>query len=151
MNIGLLKQIDELPINDLEVVMLFAQRRMESLRGLDEGHVDDFARMQEIRGILEKRGPEFSGTDATLLCCYYVQLSGSDTFNARQVNTALMEAGRNIANITTTMDSLRQKQFIETTSTATGSHKMYHLTESGRATALKLMSNKIIPYKNNSA
>lgn len=148
----ILRQVDDLSLDDLNIVYRWVQKQRELIRLRESQDItEEFDVMREIRLHLQSKGASMPGADATLLACRHVQLSGSEIFNARQVNAVLLECDCKPSNTSTVMDSLRQRNLIEVKSPEeTGKHKLFTLTQMGYTATVKILeaSSKVIPYKN---
>ena len=140
---GLLRQIEELSSVELNIVSRWVQMQQELTRLRESQDVaEEFDLMKEIRNLLMLKGQDMNGADATLLACRHVQLSGSEVFNARQVNTILTECDCKPSNTSTVMDTLRQRLLIEVKSNdELGKHKLFGLTAAGYNQSIKLIES----------
>lgn len=142
--VALNDQLGRLSPDELALVMQFGQQRLEALQlrnQIASAEVADEAVMRKIRDFLAAHKNELRGADAVLCAAWHVVLSGSDVFNARQVNSVLDQQGAKPANISSVMEALHSRALIALAEDAsTTKHKRYCLTEGGRVEAQRILS-----------
>ncbi len=88
---------------------------------------------------------ELSGPDNALLACfiYFLQSTNDPEMDANTINVILGSNGKNVANITTTVNSLIRKNQLEKTDRPDTDDKRKHgkfrLTETGKKDAIKIV------------
>ncbi|MGV3664471.1 MAG: hypothetical protein ACO1TE_30140 [Prosthecobacter sp.] len=134
-----LANIAEYPLEDLEILRSFVDMRIELVTLKAQPSTlerSDVETIQAIRSwIIEQKNGIHSG-EAALLACWSLTLSGAEQFNARQINTLLTDLDCRPANITTVMDSLKNRGAVDVVGPdEPGRHKNYAITPAGVAEA----------------
>lgn len=139
--ISFIAQVDKLELRQAEYLKLYVDKHLRFLDALNgKERDDDFPTLQKIKRVLGARGLELLGTEATLLACWYVQLSGADSFNAKQINALLLDCGCKPANTSTALDTVRNRRWVEVVSgDEVGRHKTYRVTSEGISESRRLL------------
>lgn len=129
--------VDSLDLEGSRVLERYLAKHKQMLQPQEPSEVqDDFPLMQEIKRHLTQRGTQMQGIDATLLACWHVCLSGSETYNSKQVNALLLECGCKPSNTSALLDTARSRRWVDVIAgNEPGRHKTYRLTSEGMAEA----------------
>jgi hypothetical protein len=143
----------KMPADDLPYLYGVITERMRTLN-LPVGQVGESLDVETLtKRVLEllQSKVDLTGWETALMAAVVVQFGGfgdgaEDSFDSRAVTSELRRyAHRSIANITSAMDSLRERSFVEATDSSKekGAHKSYRINHRGLQEASKILDRSL--------
>lgn len=138
----LLREIRKLSLDELRILRDFVEREIQNTSLIEEPQDQEIEECRLILGVIS-RPNELTGPEAVLLGALLLHIQTDlEWFSARQVNSILKSHQVQIANITTTLNSLADNSYVRFEAEE-GSQKSYQLTNNGYLHAREVLAEKM--------